>query len=168
MIALEDQPFLLYFLSDERLIPVLSQTHTFGFALYLHSPSVYQTFLRFAVISFTWFSSLLSFHLSACRGYENRGGTWRLNCSLFMLSSCVNTELSCVNWILQLVVTENLHGDVGYLGDTTQSHTRSCHIFLPFNPKHTSSKQEQDLMISLLWFCLTVDWNRHQWNVCDV
>lgn len=109
----------------------------------LQSPTVYQTFLRFAVISFTWFSSLafLLLHLSACRGNENRGGARRLNCSLFMPSSRVNMEPSSVNWIVQLVVTGSSHGDVGYRWDTAQSHTCSCHIFLPFKRKHPSSKQ---------------------------
>lgn len=123
----------------------ITNTHTFGFALYLHSPSVYQTLLRFAVISFTWFSSLfhflspfLSFHLSAYLGNENRGGSQWLNCSLFMPSSCVNMEPSSVNWIPQLVVTESLHGDVDTTGiaynPTLVPVTFSCHSNLNTPP----------------------------------
>lgn len=145
MITMEDQTFLLCFPSDERVTPIPSQTytHTLGFALPLQSPSVYQTFQLCAVISFTWSLSFifftLSFHsLSACEGNENRGGTLWLNCSLFMPPSCVNMELSSVNWILQMVVTEGLHGDVKYHWDTTQFHTCSCHIFLLFKSKLTS------------------------------
>lgn len=160
----------------------ITNTHTFGFALYLHSPTVYQTLLCFAVMSFTWFSSSFFLFLSFSLPFpfipnENRGGTRWLNCSLFMLSSRVNVEPSGGNWILQLVAAESSHGDVACRWDTTQS--RTC--FLPFKPKHTSSEQartgtgshKKRKEKSSIWYCdfIFTAFNlltERQWNVGDV
>lgn len=98
--APEDQPFCLYFPSDERLVPVLSQTHTH---LALHSTFTVQVYIKHSSVCcnfshFFFFPFPFSFHsLSAWRGNENRGRTLGLNCSLFMLSSRVNMEPSNVN-----------------------------------------------------------------------
>lgn len=130
----------------------ITNTHTRLALQSTFTAQVYiKTLLGFAVNFFHMisFSLFLSFHRSACRVNENRGGTRWLNCSVFMLSSCVNMEPSSVNWIPQLV-TESLHGDVGYHWDTTQSHTCSCHIFPAIQTENTaplnSPTQEQDLI----------------------
>lgn len=131
--------------SDERFTPVLSQTHTFGSVLCLHSPSLYQTFLCLAVIYFTQFSlrPLFPFIPSFCMlgKWKQRGGIRWLNCYLFMQSPRVNKDRSCVKWILHLAVTERMERRVENPWDATQSCTRSCHVFLPFRPKYKPSQQ---------------------------
>lgn len=130
----------------------ITNTHTFGCVLHLHSPSLHQTFLCLAVISFTQFSllSLSPFIPSSCMlgKWKQWGGIRRLNCPLFMWSPRVNKHWSSVKRILHLAVTESVARDAENPWDATQSWIHSFHIFLPFRPKHTrlySPKQEQDL-----------------------
>lgn len=108
--------------------------------LALHSPSLYQTFLCFAVICFTWFSVLSVSFIPSFYMLGKWKQRWNPVIELFLIHA-VNNDPTKVSWILQMAVTESLHGNVESHWDTAQSHTCSNHIFLPFKPKHTSSEQ---------------------------
>lgn len=160
MIALEDQPSLLYFAFRWKTrTHFITKTHTFGFALCLHSPSVYQTFLCFTVISFTWFfypfSSfhflpllfpfILLFFLSACqRG--NWKQRWNPLIELFLIHAvfpCKYAAVECKQVNAAAGWSRRAHvGDVGYRWDTAQSqHSFLSHFSCHSKPKHTSSQQ---------------------------
>lgn len=138
--------FFWYFLSDERLIPVLSQTRTFGFALKLHSPSVYQTFPRFAVISFTWFSSLLSpFIPSVCMPCR-AGGKQRWNpvIKLFFIHAVFPCKYEAIKCKLNSAAGRHrgfTHSQSDTAGTPHNPTFVPVTFFLPFKPKHTSYKQ---------------------------
>lgn len=147
MITLEDQPLFSRIFLQMKDSYLFYHKHTH---LTSHSTFTVQLHIKHSRrlcrnASQMIFSSLpsLPFHLFYMPGkWKQRLGTRWLNCSSFAASSRVNTEAGeC-----KLNSAAGRHGaarngDVGFRWDTAQSYARSCPIFLPFKPRHTSSEQ---------------------------